>query len=208
MQLLSIWNGASPSGDVLHMWKYTSDQRLGIISFKVWNSLKIIFYIDFTWKWSWTICWLHLLPVAAIQIITNLLAQKGTNLFLLFCSSKVWTGSHSALAHRLPTVLVWWPPCFMQHYLLWLFFLLSAAAAAKSLQLCPTLCDPIDSSPPGSPSLGFSRQEHWSGLPFPSPMHESEKWKWSCSVMPDSQRLHGLQPTRLLCPWNLPGKSI
>ena len=27
------------------------------------------------------------------------------------------------------------------------------------------------------PSLGFSRQEHWSGLPFPSPMHESEKWK-------------------------------
>ena len=26
------------------------------------------------------------------------------------------------------------------------------------------------------PSLGFSRQEHWSGLPFPSPMHESEKW--------------------------------
>ena len=40
------------------------------------------------------------------------------------------------------------------------------AAAAKSLQLCPTLCDPIDGSPSGSPSLGFSRQEHWSGLPF------------------------------------------
>ena len=49
------------------------------------------------------------------------------------------------------------------------------AAAAKSLQSCPTLCDPIDSSPPGSPSLGFSRQEHWSGLPLPSPMHETEK---------------------------------
>ena len=32
-------------------------------------------------------------------------------------------------------------------------------------------------------SLGFSRQEHWSGLPFPSPMHESEKWKWSLSVV-------------------------
>ena len=51
----------------------------------------------------------------------------------------------------------------------------TAAAAAKSLQSCPTLCDPIDGSPPGFPSLGFSRQEHWSGLPFPSPMHESEK---------------------------------
>ena len=41
-------------------------------------------------------------------------------------------------------------------------------------QLCLTLCDPIDGSPPGPLSLGFSRQEHWSGLPFPSPMHESE----------------------------------
>ena len=55
------------------------------------------------------------------------------------------------------------------------------------------------------PSLGFSRQEHWSGLPFPSPMHESEKWKWSRSVVSDSS--HGLQPTRLLRPWDSPGKS-
>ena len=46
---------------------------------------------------------------------------------------------------------------------------------AKSLQSCPTLCDPIDRSHQAPPSLGFSRQEHWSGLPFPSPMHESEK---------------------------------
>ena len=44
-----------------------------------------------------------------------------------------------------------------------------AAAAAKSLQSCPTLCDPIDGSPPGSHVPGFSRQEHWSGLPFPPP---------------------------------------
>ena len=36
------------------------------------------------------------------------------------------------------------------------------------------------------PSLGFSRQEHWSGLPFPSPMHENKKWKWSHSVVSDS----------------------
>ena len=39
----------------------------------------------------------------------------------------------------------------------------AAAAAAKSLQALP--------------SLGFSRQEHWSGSPFPSPMHESKKGK-------------------------------
>jgi len=56
-------------------------------------------------------------------------------------------------------------------------------------------------------SMGFSRQEHWSGLPFPSSMHESEKWKWSRSVMSDSSRPHGLQPTRLLRPWDFPGKS-
>ena len=37
-----------------------------------------------------------------------------------------------------------------------------------------------------SPSMGFSRREHWSGLPFSSPMHESGKWKWSRSVMSDS----------------------
>ena len=67
-----------------------------------------------------------------------------------------------------------------------------AAAAAKSLQSCPTLCDPIDGSPPASPSLGFSRQKRGSGLPFPSPMHESEKWKWSHSVVSDSSRPHGL----------------
>ena len=49
-----------------------------------------------------------------------------------------------------------------------------AAAAAKSLQVCPTLCDPIDGSPPGSLFPGILQQEHWSGLPFPFPTHESE----------------------------------
>ena len=57
----------------------------------------------------------------------------------------------------------------------------AAAAAAKSLQLCPTLCDPIDGSPPGSPVPGIL-QARTSGLPFPSPMHESEKWKWKVKV--------------------------
>ena len=41
-------------------------------------------------------------------------------------------------------------------------------------------------------SLGFSRQEYWSGLPFPSPVHESEKWKWSRSVVSNASRPHGL----------------
>ena len=80
-------------------------------------------------------------------------------------------------------------------------------AAAKSLQLCPTLCDPIDGSPPGSPVPGILQARRWSGLPFPPPMHESEKWKEIRSVVSDLWRPHGLQPTRLLRPWDFPGKS-
>ena len=87
------------------------------------------------------------------------------------------------------------------------FCLLCYAAAAKSLQSCPTLCDPTDGSHQAPPFLGFSRQEHWSRLPFPSPIQESEKWKWSHSVVSDSSWPHGLQPTRLLHPWDFPGKS-
>ena len=40
------------------------------------------------------------------------------------------------------------------------------------VRLCVT---PQTAAHQAPPSLGFSRQEHWSGLPFPSPMHESEK---------------------------------
>ena len=77
-----------------------------------------------------------------------------------------------------------------------------AAAAAKSLQSCPTLCDPRDSSP----SLGFSRQEHWSGLPFPSPMHESEsEATQSCPTLSDpmdcslpGSSVHGIFQARVL----------
>ena len=43
-----------------------------------------------------------------------------------------------------------------------------AAAAAKSLQSCPTLCDPIDDSPPGSPVPGIlqARTLEWVAIPF------------------------------------------
>jgi len=106
--------------------------------------------------------------------------------------------------------------CYLKHHNI--VIIGYAAAAAKSLQSCPTLCDPTDSSPPGSPvpgilqartlewvaisfsnawkwkvkvkslshvrllvtpwtaafqappSMGFSRQEYWSGMPLPSPI--------------------------------------
>ena len=111
----------------------------------------------------------------------------------------------------------------------------AAAKSAKSLQSCPTLCDPIDGSPPGSaipgilqartlewvaisfsnawkrkmkvkslsrvrllvtpwtaayqapPSMGFSRQEYWSGVPLPSPwryLGRSQIWLWCGHLFP------------------------
>ena len=93
---------------------------------------------------------------------------------------------------------------FLLGYYLVLLLLLLLSYFSR-VRLCAT---PETAAHQAPPSLGFSRQEHWSGLPFPPPMHESEKWKWSHSVVSDSQWPHGLQPTRLLRPWDFPGKSI
>ena len=51
------------------------------------------------------------------------------------------------------------------------------AAAAKSRQLCPTLCDPIDGSPPGSAIPGILQARTLEWVAISSPMHESEKLK-------------------------------
>ena len=55
---------------------------------------------------------------------------------------------------------------------------LSGAAAAKSLQSCPTLCDPIDGSPPGSPVPGIpqARTLEWVAISF------SNAWMWKVKV--------------------------
>ena len=63
-----------------------------------------------------------------------------------------------------------------------LCLLLLLLSSFSHVRLCAT---PETAAHQAPPSLGFSRQEHCSGLPFPSPMHESEKWKWSCSVVSD-----------------------
>ena len=57
-------------------------------------------------------------------------------------------------------------------------FAWTCAAAAKSLQSCPTLCDPIDSSPPGSPVPGIlqARTLEWVAISF------SSAWKWQVKV--------------------------
>ena len=65
------------------------------------------------------------------------------------------------------------------------------AAAAKSLQLCPTLCDPIDSSPPGSPDPGIlqARTLEWVVISL------SNAWKWKVKV----KFLSSVQPSET--PW-------
>ena len=70
--------------------------------------------------------------------------------------------------------------------------LYAAAAAAKSLQSCPILCDPIDGSPPGSPIPGIlqARTLEWVAISF------SNAWKWKVKVK-------SLSRVRLLAtPWS------
>ena len=133
------------------------------------------------------------------------------NIFLIF--------KLNVILKRIVKTFLVWNICskVFQHYVR-IYNLFAAAAAAKSLQLCLTLCNPIDGSPPGSPipgilqartlewvaisfsnawkwkvkvkslsrvqlsatpwtaafqaplSMGFSRQEYWSGVPLPSPI--------------------------------------
>ena len=82
---------------------------------------------------------------------------------------------------------------------------LAAAAAAKSLQSWPTLCDPIDGSPPGSPVPGIlqARTLEWVAISF------SNVWKWKVKVksLSRARLLGSLQPARLFHPWDFPGKS-
>ena len=73
----------------------------------------------------------------------------------------------------------------------------AAAAAAKSLQSCPTLCDPIDVSPPGYPIPGIlqARTPEWVAISF------SSAWKWKV-------KLKLLSHVQLLADCSLPGSSI
>ena len=82
----------------------------------------------------------------------------------------------------------------------------AAAAAAKLPQLCPTLCDPIDGSPPGSPVPGIlqARTLEWVAISF------SDAWKWkvkvkSCPTLSDpmdcslpGSSVHGIFQARVL----------
>ena len=78
-----------------------------------------------------------------------------------------WTEPQNIAHETVP----WCPETFPKHFLI---FSAAAAAAAKSLQSCPTLCDPRDGSPPGSPVTGIlqARTLEWDAISF------SNAWKW------------------------------
>ena len=80
----------------------------------------------------------------------------------------------------------------------------TAAAAAKSLQLCPTLCDPIDGSPPGFPSWDSPGKNTGVGCHF---LLQCVKLKSESEVAQSCLILRDLMDFRLLHPWDFPGKS-
>ena len=128
------------------------------------------------------------------------------SLMCLLCLLHWQVGS---LPLALPGKPLFSPPLSKYFKCLSLFFpelgTAAAAAAAKLLQSCPTLCDPIDGGPPGSsvPGILQARTLEWVAISFSN----AGKWKWSRSVVSNSSWPHGLQPTRLLHPWDFPGKS-
>ena len=71
------------------------------------------------------------------------------------------------------------------------------------VQLCAT---PRTAAHQAPPSLGFSRQEYWRGCHFLLQCMKVKSESES-EIVPNSQQPHGLQPTRLLRPWDFPGKS-
>ena len=82
------------------------------------------------------------------------------------------------------------------------------AAAAKSLQSCPTLCDPVDGSPPGSPIPGILQAGtlEWVAISF------SNVWKWKVKIKLLSHVRLLVTPWTAahqapFCPWDFPGKS-
>ena len=78
--------------------------------------------------------------------------------------------------------------------------------SARSRQSCPTLCDSIDGSPPGSPVPGILQARTLEWVPFPSPMHESEsEVAQSCPTLSDpmdcsipGSSAHGIFQARVL----------
>ena len=82
----------------------------------------------------------------------------------------------------------------------------------KSLSDVRLFVTPWTAAHQAPPSMGFSRQEYWSGVPLPFPHKDVQSVQFSSvqfsrSVVSNSVRPHRRQPTRLPRPWDSPGKN-
>ena len=87
---------------------------------------------------------------------------------MIICKSRHVAASDSIFYWRLSNI----PVCVCMY----------VYVCAKWLQLCLTVCSPMDCRPPGPLSMGFSRQEHWSGLPC-SPPGDLPDWDLWCQLI-------------------------
>ena len=87
-------------------------------------------------------------------------------------------------------------------------------AAAKSLQSCPTLSDPMDCSHQAPSSMGFSRQEYWSGVPLPSLGNPNKQPRWEPTIqirlsnLSVNLHMENLQNSQLLGPISRVSNSV
>ena len=165
---------------VVCTWFYLSNQHISCVLVKwfITNCLLINSFIFNSMK-QYISCFflkfLSFLSIAAKRILTNkslFMWQESCQFScILFINNNFQSCLYVILENASSTLLL----LLLSHL--------------SHVWLCATLQTAAHQAPP---SLGFSRQEHWSGLPFPSPMHESEKWKGSHSVTSDSSQPHGL----------------
>ena len=138
----------------------------------------------FAWRLGYLCQWQHgtyakagqfQRAVATLALDSSLVYLRLSGNCALFTLSSIFS---PLLSHRCPAALgsggfphLLLPPLFI-------CYAAAAAAAAKSLQSCPTLCDPRDGSPPGSPVSGIlqARTLEWVAISF------SNAWKWKVKV--------------------------
>ena len=132
---------------------------------------------------KWRVCLCAKLPQSYLTLFNPMDYSLPGSSVLWFPRQEYWSGLSCSPPGDLPNPGIE-PASLTSPALIGGFFAASvtSAAAAKSLQSCPILCDPIDGSPPGSlfPRIPQARILEWFAISF------SNVWKWSHSVMSDS----------------------
>ena len=109
--------------------------------------------------------------VGSHSLLQGVFLTQGSNTGLPHCRLTLYRLSHQGLPGTFPSA------CRERPFQL-------AAAAAKSIQSCLTLCDPMDGSPPGSPIPGILQQEHsHSHFAAPPAAAQSARCFWECACL-------------------------